>query len=199
MRFIPYILIFFRLALAPVILHLAYNYGEKSSVWICVLMALGLISDIFDGIIARKTTGQTTTMRRLDSQVDMVFWLSIGVSSYVLHPEIINQKWSAVVAILSMEAACYVISLVRFGKETCTHAFLSKMWGLTLLTAFISIIGFGYGGFTFTLCVMLGLISHVDRILITLILPEWTHDVPSAYHAWLIRKGKTFKKNSLFN
>jgi len=98
-----------------------------------------------------------------------------------------------------MEASCYLISFLKFKKETCTHAFLSKMWGLSLLAAFSSLIGFNYAGFPFHLAIVLGLISHLDRILITLILPKWTHDVPSAYHAYLIRKGIWFKRNPLLN
>ena len=50
---IPQALILFRLLLAPIIFGLAYFYGENSKMLILVLMYLGLISDIFDGIIAR--------------------------------------------------------------------------------------------------------------------------------------------------
>jgi len=45
----------------------------------------------------------------------------------------------------------------------------------------------------------LGFISHIERILITLLLPKWTHDIPSFYHAYLIRKGVGFKRNKLLN
>jgi len=67
------------------------------------------------------------------------------------------------------------------------------------LIAFTSLIGFNHAGIPFTMAIVLGLVSHIDRILITLILPAWTHDVPSAYHAYLIRKGIDFKRNKLFN
>lgn len=93
-----------------------------------------------------------------------------------------------------MEALCYIISLVKFGKETCTHAFLSKLWGLSLLFAFTGLIGFQQAGFFFYLAIVLGFVSHVDVILIVLFLPKWQHDVPSSYHAWRIRKGKDIKR-----
>lgn len=44
---LPYLLILFRLLLAPVILVLAYVYGAKMSLNIVVLMYLGLLSDIY--------------------------------------------------------------------------------------------------------------------------------------------------------
>ena len=135
----------------------------------------------------------------MDSQTDMIFWLSIGFATYLLYPDLISANSVSIWSILAMEASVYLISFLRFKRETCTHAFLSKMWGLSLLVAFTSLIGFNHAGFPFYLAIVLGLISHIDRILITLILPQWTHDIPSAYHAYLIRKGVNFKKNKLFN
>ena len=51
---IPLLLIFFRLLLAPIIIALAYYLKEESRGILVTLIFLGLISDIFDGIIARK-------------------------------------------------------------------------------------------------------------------------------------------------
>jgi phosphatidylglycerophosphate synthase len=196
---IPKALILFRFLMAPIILGLAYFIGESSKPVILVLMYLGLISDILDGIIARKQHISSATLRRLDSQTDMIFWLSIGFATWILYPKLIYDNRIAIWAILAMEASVYIISLLKFKRETCTHAFLSKLWGITLLIAFTSLIGFNHAGLPFSIAIIMGLISHIDRILITLILPKWTHDIPSAYHAYLIRKGKTFKRNDLLN
>ena len=70
---IPKVLILFRLLLAPIILGLAYFIGDDSKITIVVLMYLGLISDILDGIVARKQGVSSTSLRRMDSQTDMVF------------------------------------------------------------------------------------------------------------------------------
>ncbi|WP_299110206.1 CDP-alcohol phosphatidyltransferase family protein [uncultured Winogradskyella sp.] len=196
---IPISLILLRLILAPIILALAYFIGETSKTIIVILMYLGLISDILDGIIARKQNISSPKLRRMDSQTDMIFWLSIGFSTWILYPKLIADNSIVIWTILIMEIACYVISLIKFKKETCTHAFLSKLWGITLLIAFTSLIGFNHAGIPFAMAIIMGLISHIDRILITLILPKWTHDIPSAYHAYLIRKGIDFKRNEYLN
>lgn len=166
---------------------------------ILVLMYLGLFTDIFDGIIARKAGVSSEKLRRLDSQTDLIFWLSLGFAVYWLNPEIVKEHWKSISLIFIMEALCYVVSLWKFGKETCTHAFLTKMWGLSLLIAFTFLIGFQTVNWAFYLCIVLGFISHLDVILIILILPKWQFDVPSCYHAWKIRKGKKRKKNLFFN
>lgn len=199
MKNIPYILIAIRFLLAPVIFFLAYLNGEKSAYLILTLMFIGLLTDIFDGIIARKVGVSSEKLRRLDSQIDLVFWLSLGFAAYFLNPELIKNEWENITLVFVMEALCYLISILKFGKETCTHAFLSKMWGLSLVIAFTYLIGFQQTGWAFYLAIILGIVSHIDVILIILILPKWQYDVPSCYHAWNIRKGKQRKKSTLFN
>ncbi|WEK68090.1 MAG: CDP-alcohol phosphatidyltransferase family protein [Candidatus Chryseobacterium colombiense] len=199
MKTLPYILIATRFILAPIIFSLAYFEGEESGFLILALMYFGLLTDIFDGIIARKVGVSSEKLRRLDSQTDLVFWLSLGFAAYFLNPELIKKQWEGIVLIFGMEALCYIISILKFGKETCTHAFLSKMWGVSLLIAFTYLIGFQQAGWAFYLTVGLGFISHIDVILIILLLPKWQYDVPSSYHAWRIRNGKKRKKSIFFN
>ncbi|MBD3906973.1 CDP-alcohol phosphatidyltransferase family protein [Chryseobacterium sp. Ch-15] len=199
MKIIPYILIAIRFFLAPIVILLSYLNGTESRFIILTLMYVGLLTDIFDGIIARKVGVSSEKLRRLDSQVDLIFWLSLGFAAYFLNTELIKQKWIGIAIIFIMEALCYIISWLKFGKETCTHAWLSKLWGLSLLLAFTFLIGFQQVGWAFYLTIILGFISHLDVILIILILPKWNYDVPSSYHAWKIRNGVQRKKTTFFN
>lgn len=196
---VSYLLILFRFLLAPTVVVMSFLMKEKAAYLVLFLMFFGLVSDIFDGIIARKLKIDTEKMRRLDSQTDLIFWLCIAWSCYLICPHLIKENLIGVIALLTMEVTCYAVSLIKFGKETCTHAFLSKMWGLTLLAAFTSILGFGYSGWVLKTCIILGLISQLDVVLIILFLPKWTHDIPSFYHAILIRKGIAFKKSKYLN
>lgn len=196
---LPQILILSRFLSAPIIIASAYFMGESSKILIIALMYIGLLTDIFDGIIARKQNISTEKLRRLDSQTDLIFWLSIAAATWILRADILKDKLTGIWIILIMEALCYLISLIKFKKETCTHAITSKIWGITLIIAFTNLIGFNQAGFTFYLTIVVGLISHLDVILIILILPGWKHDIPSFYHAIQIRKGKEIKRNKLFN
>jgi CDP-diacylglycerol--glycerol-3-phosphate 3-phosphatidyltransferase len=188
-----------RFLLAPVILYLAYFHGSESRFIILTLMYIGLFTDIFDGIIARKLNVSTEKLRRLDSQVDLAFWLSLGFAAYFLNSVLIKNEWFSIALVFFLEALCYLISWIKFGKETCTHAWLSKLWGISLLLAFTYLIGFQKVGWAFDLAIILGIISHLDVILIILILPKWQYDVPSFYHALKIRRGKKIKKSVLIN
>ena len=195
----PLLLLIFRLLLGPILIVLTYKYGNSIKTELVILIFLGLLSDIFDGIIARKMNVSSEKFRRMDSQTDLVFWLCVSWCAWVLHPEIIKNNLFAISILIVMEVLTYVFSIAKFGKETCTHALLSKLWGLTLLVAFISIIGFGYGGICLYLAILFGIIGHLDVYLIIYFLPKWEHDVPSSYHAYLIKKGVSIKRNKLFN
>lgn len=199
MKHIPLALIIFRFIAAPIILGIAYFFREAAVLVILLLMYLGLISDILDGIIARKYQVATATLRRLDSQADMLFWLSIGIATWWIYPNLILDHIIEVRILLCLEFLCYILSLMKFKRESASHAFLSKLWGLSLLAVFTSMLGFEYAGIVFYVSLVIGYIAHIDRLLITLLLPQWTHDVPSAYHAYLIRRGINFKRNPYLN
>lgn len=196
---IPQILILFRALLAPIIVSVAFLYGQMIAPLIVILMYLGLFSDIFDGIIARKLNISTTTLRRLDSIVDILFWISIAIASWLLYPELLYQNRWFISLLLCTEILCHLVSFIKFGKELATHAYLSKLWGISLLISFTVLLGYGKAGLWLYSCIILGVIAHIDCIAITLLLPKWMHDIPSTYHAYLIRKGKTIHRNALFN
>lgn len=196
---IPLLLIILRLILGPLMIFLTYKYNTSIRFELAILLFIGLLSDIFDGIIARKIGVSSEKLRRMDSQTDVFFWLCIGYCSYLLNPEIVIENKTAILFVVLMEVLTYIYSIAKFGKETCTHALLSKLWGISLFACFLSIIGFGYGGIAFYAAIILGFIGHIDVLLIIFFLPKWTHDVPSCYHAYLIKKGIDFKRNKLFN
>jgi CDP-diacylglycerol--glycerol-3-phosphate 3-phosphatidyltransferase len=162
-------------------------------------MILGLLTDIFDGIIARKLNISTVTLRKLDSIVDRFFWLMILVSCYLLYPEYIRSIVPSVGIILAFEALVFGISFIRFGKAPSPHNLISKAWGISVAVAFAVIILTGSSYYAFFTMFALAILSRTDSMLIYLLLRRWDHDIPSFYHAILIRNGKIITRNDLFN
>lgn len=196
---IPIFLILFRLFLGPIMIFLAYNIEKSMNLLLVFLMWLGIISDIFDGIVARKLNISSEKLRRMDSQTDLVFWLCVSWCAWVLHPEIIKKNQFAIMIIFIMEILTYVFSFLKFGKETCTHAILSKMWGILLVLCFTAIMGFGTDSYIFKITFTVGILAHLDVYLIIFLLPKWTHDIPTCYHANQLRKGLPIKRHKVFN
>jgi phosphatidylglycerophosphate synthase len=196
---IPRLLIFSRIVFSFIIIILTIFKPVYFKDWIIILMFTGLLSDIFDGIVARRLGISTQKLRRLDSTVDQVFWLSIVVSCYILNPSFFKSNLYPIIIILGLEAMCYLVSFLKFKKEVATHALSSKLWTLILFATLAQIILTGGSGLLFNICIYFGILTRLEIIAIFLIIKNWTSDVPTVYHAILIRKGKPIKRHKLFN
>jgi CDP-diacylglycerol---glycerol-3-phosphate 3-phosphatidyltransferase len=195
---IPYLLVWFRAALAMLVLILALIKNRDFNALIAWSIPLAVISDIFDGIIARKLGVSTEKLRRLDSQIDLFYWLSMLIAFILRVPDAQSIFWPWIALCVALEASLYIYSFIRFGKEPCTHALLSKTWCLFLAGALFysfltSTSGWLVASFIF------GYLSQLDVLLILILLPNWQRDIPSSYQAWQIRKGQPIKKHPLFN
>jgi CDP-diacylglycerol--glycerol-3-phosphate 3-phosphatidyltransferase len=199
MKRIPHLLILLRLIIGFIILSFPFTglSGERALL-ICLLLT-GVLTDIFDGIIARRLGVSGELLRRMDSLADQVFWICVLVTVFFLHPYFFKSHKFLFLSIGLLELSTYLISYLKFKKEVSTHAILSKIWTLSILAVFIELIGTGYSGRIFILCYCLGVISRVEIMLILLVLKEWTTDVPSLYHAIKLRKGEPIRRNKLFN
>jgi phosphatidylglycerophosphate synthase len=197
----PILLTCLRLVLGPVMVCLAWGLEDSPGLRAGLVAGLivGLVSDIFDGIVARHLNVSTPRLRRFDSQTDLVFWLCVVGCVMLRHPAVFRaHAWQAAV-LVGLEAACYGVSFLKFRRETCTHAYLAKLWGLLLLAAFVALLGWGWAGWLFDVMFVVGVIADLDVIAITLLLPSWQSDIPSSYHAWRIRRGLPIKRYKLFN
>lgn len=199
MKRLPILLIYSRIALGAIIVGLSLLQPVHFRGIIITLIALGLISDILDGIIARRLGISTAKMRRMDSTVDQFFWLAVVASCYIITPDFFKSNLIQILILIGLEAVCYVISFVKFRKEVATHAISSKIWTLTLFATLIQIIALNHSVILFNICLYLGIVTRLEIVSIFLIIKNWTNDVPSVYHAVLIRKGKTIKRHKLFN
>ncbi|WP_431200554.1 CDP-alcohol phosphatidyltransferase family protein [Mucilaginibacter sp. P19] len=73
MKKIPLLLILSRVLFGIIIIALSLIQCLYFRNIIIILMILGLLSDIFDGIIARRLNVSSPMLRRLDSGVDQFF------------------------------------------------------------------------------------------------------------------------------
>jgi phosphatidylglycerophosphate synthase len=195
----PFVLLYFRLVIVPFILVAALYQIPYYQAVICILIFLGLLSDIFDGLLARRWGISSPLFRRLDSTFDQIFWLSVIGSIYTCEPSFFHQNAFPVILVLILEGFIYLFSFLKFRKEVATHSIFSKIWTLTMAYFLIDLLFHSQAELSFWLCVGLGILSRLEILGILLLLKEWQNDIPSLYHAWLIRQGKKIEKNKLFN
>jgi len=199
MKKVPILLIYLRLIFAFAIIALSYIQPPAFKACIITLMVIGLVADVFDGIIARRLNISTPKLRRLDSGVDQVFWVAIVAASYIIYPLFYHHHWEQMLLLIFTEALCYGLSYVKFKKEVATHAIASKFWTLVLLATLIQVIATGDAPAMFKICFYMGIATRLEIIAMLLLIRQWTNDIPTVYHAYLIRQNKAIKRHKLFN
>lgn len=195
---IPNILLFSRLIFFCVIVALTIFKPADSGEIVLFLMYIGIIADTFDGIIARRLNISTENFRLLDTIFDLMFYLSILFFILSTNHQVFKDNLGLIIFILTLESFMYLVSLARFGKLPSPHAIMSKFWGIYIVIEFTLLI-IGVRGDHFTIALIIGILVHLDRLLIYVLLRHWDHDIPSSYHALMLRQGLPIKKNKLFN
>lgn len=180
----PWILVAIRLAIAPLLLLDALDGKTSDAFMLGYIVAF--LSDIFDGIIARRLGVSTVKLRQADSWADISLYLCLAISAWLLYPEVIISFGIPLLVGIAFQLILFAVSLVKFGKLPSFHTYTAKAWGISLFVAVIGLFGYGW---TAGLWGAIGLciVNSIEEIVMTLILPQWTHDVLSLFHALKLR------------
>ncbi|MBF2026983.1 MAG: CDP-alcohol phosphatidyltransferase family protein [Oscillatoriales cyanobacterium C42_A2020_001] len=181
---IPWILVSLRFAIAPMLLLDALD-GETGMGFL-VGYVIAVLSDIFDGIIARRLQVSTAALRQADSWADISLYLCIAVSTWLVHPGVIIAFQIPLLIAIAFQLVLFAISLLKFGKLPSFHTYTAKAWGITLVVAVVGLFGYGWTAGLWG-AIGLCLLNSTEEIIMTLILPHWTHDVLSLGHALQLR------------
>ena len=178
---IPLLLTLLRAALAPVLIYLAVVFPSKVGFGVCLTAAF--LSDVFDGLIARRLGIATANLRRLDSTADTLFYLAAVFAAWHLYPDAILRRAKPITVLVLMEAARYAFDWLKFRREASYHMWSSKLWGIGLFVGFFSLLALGSDNVSLSVAVYLGILSDCEGLAISLSLRKWTPDVPSLIHA----------------
>lgn len=195
---IPYLLIYSRIILGLTIPFILLLPIPKAPIIATSLIFVGLLTDVFDGIIARQMGISSERIRVWDSNVDQFFWLAILSTIFYVRFTEIDTKLTQITIITMLEVLAYAISISKFKKVVATHSILAKLWTVSLLIWVIELILFR-SNYTFSICFILGIISRIEILLIIKSLERWVTDVPSILVVGKINRGEKIRKNKWFN
>jgi len=182
---VPLLLTGLRASLAPVVVLLALYAPNRIALGVCVSVAF--VSDILDGVVARRLNIATPKLRRLDSIADSVFYAAAVLAAWLLYPRVIDDHIAALLVLAALELARYAFDFVKFGREASYHMWSSKVWGVTLFAAFFALLALGFTGPAVALPIYVGIISDLEGLSISIALKDWRSDVPSIFHALRLR------------
>lgn len=185
LRHLPLALTALRALLAPVMVLLALAWPSGAAFGACLVAAF--LSDVFDGILARRLGIATPGLRRLDSLADSLFYVAALFAAWHLQPQALLEHRVALGVLVLLELARYAFDLRKFGREASYHMWSSKLWGIALFAGFFSLLALGRSGAAVTAAIWLGIVADLEGLAISLVLTRWTNDVPTLVHAWRLR------------
>jgi CDP-diacylglycerol--glycerol-3-phosphate 3-phosphatidyltransferase len=182
---IPWVLASFRLVSAPLFPLGAYLGAPGWS--FSLLLFLGLISDIYDGILARKLGMSTLKLRRFDSNCDTVFYSLATLTVVTLRVTTLHPWSPAIYALVAVILFRNLVDWLRYRAQPSYHMYSGKLWGIVIFIT-LSALFMGASGITADLCIGatigLGFINTGEAIIASLMLTKPRADIPTVYHAW---------------
>jgi len=125
-RLLPLTLTVVRALLAPVMVLLAVAWPNRPAFGVCLIIAF--LSDVFDGVIARRLGIATAILRRLDSIADSLFYVGALVAAWHLHPQVLLDHRTGLILLGLLEISRYAFDLRKFGREGARYSASGPRW-----------------------------------------------------------------------
>ena len=178
---VPDLLCFARLLLVPVVWALALsNLPFYTGI---ALLAAGL-TDVFDGIIARRWNIVTAYGSRLDSIADTLMEISAAAAVLILKPGIFTGHALILGVWIAVEASSILLGWLKFRRIANLHLYLTKAAGVIAYAFVIYTFVAGYNETFFYVTVTLLIVSSLECLILQLFAPRVDEHMKSIYHAY---------------
>jgi len=183
---IPLALTILRLLLGPVAILLALTHSPRLS--FAPLLLLGFLSDIFDGVLARRFGVAWPWLRRFDSLTDVIYYLCIfGATCLVARP-VLREGLVGIALLFGSEVICHLVSWTRFRTMPATHCFSAKVYGIFLFLTFVGVLAFQTGAWVLIVLTIVGLVANAEVVAVLLLSTHPPIDVPGVFTLWRPRR-----------
>jgi len=181
---IPNFISFIRILLAPGLLTAGMLIEPQWFLW---MFAVSLLTDFLDGFLARLLNQQSKLGSQLDTIGDVLTGGVVIIGGSLIWPKVIQAEAYGFLAIIVMLAFSGIVTLVKYRHLPSYHTWTAKIsTGIIGVGAWFLFAGFTPWVFRVGLVVLI--LSAVEEIAITLILPGWRPNVPHVFRAWKFRK-----------
>jgi CDP-diacylglycerol--glycerol-3-phosphate 3-phosphatidyltransferase len=183
-RSIPLALTIFRICSAPVLVVLAAMGKERFFLGLAIA---ALLSDVLDGALARRLGASSETGRMLDSWADLLIALVSFVGATLLWPDTIRREAWYFALVLTALVIPNAWGLLRFRRLLGYHTISAKGSGVILAISTLLLFT-GLTPVPFRVAAFVEFAVAIEYIGISLILPDWTSEMKSIWHAWRQRR-----------
>ena len=182
---LPLALVGLRVVMALVLLWDARD--RQTGAMFLTAFVIAFLSDIFDGVLARRWGVSNALLRQADSWADVCLYSCVLVCLWRVYPDVAIAFRLPFIAVGLAQLLWLLVGLIKFGRPASYHTYSAKLWGITLCVAVVALFGFGSAA-GLGVAIAVGIIHSFEEILMMLVLPQWQHDVLSIVHALRLRQ-----------
>jgi len=158
--------------------------------WFAWLLGYALVTDLVDGSIARALGQATPFGARLDSIADAAVYLTAPVAALYLYPRLREREWMTIVVILLAYVVPIAVGYVKYKRLTAYHTFAARAAGVLLGIAALLFVTLGIT-WPMRVGAAVLVLSAIEEIALTAVLPDWRPNVRTIAHALRIRSVPT--------
>jgi phosphatidylglycerophosphate synthase len=185
-RHIPWVMAAVRAALGPVLI--AGTACSWNGVTLASIVVAALVSDIYDGVLARRWRCDTAGVRLFDSMADTVFYLCTAVALWIGQPQLWRSYGSLLVALMTLETVRFAFDFAKFGKPASYHSYLAKAWGLVMAIAVVGVFALHRPNVLVPAALVLGILCDMEGLAMSWVMPVWRKDIKTLRAAWRLRR-----------
>ena len=124
--------------------------------------------------------------RHLDSSADLLLLFAAFYGAWAFYPDIVAGHVSAGIILIGAWLVQVAAALLRYGRLSSFHTYLSKIAGY-LLGIFVGAwFVFGFQPWLLYLAVGVSVLGNLEELVLLALLPAWRPDVPGLW--WLLRE-----------
>jgi phosphatidylglycerophosphate synthase len=181
---LPNILSATRIALAPVLLGLAWGGASRAFL---LTLCVSLLTDIVDGKLARRL-GQTSELgAKLDSWGDLATYMSVPLCAWWLRPDFVRAEAPFFIAVVASYTVPVAVGFARYRRLTSYHTRAATVAAYLVGGATVVLFA-GAPAWPFRLATAALVYAELEELAITALLPVWRANVPSWRHALAERR-----------
>ena len=175
---IPNYLSSFRLVVVPFLLIIAWLNRPKLFL---ALLAVSLISDALDGLVARRLRVTSETGAKLDSWGDFMTSLAVPLCAWWLWPEILLREVFFIITGVSFYLLPVFAGFMKFKRLPSYHTWAAKTLAVLMCLAIFILFATGIA-WPFRCAVILQCFVAIEEMAITMWLTEQRCNIPSFWH-----------------
>lgn len=150
------------------------------------LLLISFVSDIVDGILARKLRIISDRGAKLDSIGDFLTLVAAVAGFIYFEPAFIADHLFIISVAIGLYLLQMLLAFIKYGRLSSFHTLMAKITFVVLGVFLLTVFFFGVQEWLFYIGIGLSILEVIEEIFITLWLSQWKTNVRGLY--WVVKE-----------